>query len=188
MPGILVANWLQERFDAGYFNTGIRGKDVFAPLRYNGGFLPIGLGAKFPVVEKGKKPSDDDWVYKRVLFADEETLGDLYRNACAYQYNADADAYLKLPEKGARKNALKFMARRSAIEIGGDPYDRIADLSRMVVFLLSKAALSENERKILSPLLARAKSAYELADVFNREKNILRAADEITEPEAGDGE
>ena len=62
--------------------------------------------------------------------------------------------------------------QKKVMEIGGDAYDRIADMSRIILFLLSKATLTAEEQAITAPLLAHAQNAVELADLFNREKNI----------------
>ena len=159
-------------FTAEYFNTSIIGKDVYANLTSYGGYLPVTSPNPFIITEKGQAPFNGELDYKRILFQEETTIADLYRNACAYQYSPETDSYIRLPAAGAKQNALKYIMQKRITEIAGDPYDRIADLSRIILFLLSKITLSAEEHSIMSPLLAHAQSAVELADVFNREKNI----------------
>ena len=173
VPGIFVEERLMDILDAEYFNTTIAGKDIYAPLHLYGGYLPLTHPTKYKILDAGAPtPEDDGWDYKKVVFDTETTVGDLYKNACAYQYSADADAYLKLPAAGAKQNALKLYMQKRVMEIGGDAYDRIADMSRIILFLLTKVTLTAEETAILEPLLTHAQGVVELADVLNREKNI----------------
>ena len=172
VPGVMVDDGLIGEYNADYFNIPITGKDVYVSLHLYGGYLPTARLQKYHVLNPGELPADDIWAYKKVLFDSETTVAELYRNAHFYQYNADADAYLKLPLVGAKQNALKLYMQKMVMEIGGDAYDRIADLSRVILFLLSKVTLTTAETELLAPLLVHAQSAVELADVFNREKNI----------------
>lgn len=172
VPGVMVDDEITGEYNAGYFNTPITGKDVYVSLHLYGGYLPTARLSKYHVLDPGELPADDIWAYKKVFFDAETTVAELYRNAHCYQYNADADAFLKLPEAGAAQNSLKVYMQKMVMEIGGDAHDRIADLSRVILFLLSKVTLTEAEAELLAPLLAHAQSAVELADVFHREKNI----------------
>ena len=173
VPDIYVGQTCADIFDVNYFNTVIIDKDVYAPLHLCGGYLPLSHPTRYKILNAGSPaPGDDGWAYKKVIFDTETTIGDLYKNACAYQYNVDVDAYLKLPAAGAKQNALKIHMQKRITEIAGDPYDRIADLSRIILFLLNRVQLNAAEAALLQPLLQHAQSAVELADVFNREKNI----------------
>lgn len=173
VPNIFVQKELAEKFNAEYFWTPIAGCDVYASLHLYGGYLPTARNAKFLVLPAGEIPENKDWDYKRVMYTDELNIGGLYRSACSYAYNADADAYLRLPDNGAAQNALKLDMQKHVREIGGDAYDRIADLSRLALFLLSRVELSESEKTLLAPLMAyAAKDAAQLADIAHREKLI----------------
>ena len=171
-PDLFVDTDLEETFTKAYFNTPLNGKDVYASLHLYGGYLPTARNAKFILCNKGEKPTDTMWDYKQILYTDEKTIKDLYKNACAYQYNPDADAYIRLPENGAIQNSLKIVMQKRITEIAGDPYDRIADLSRIILFLLKKVNLTTEEHTLLDPLLQHAQSAIDLADIFNREHHI----------------
>ena len=171
-PDLFVDVDLEETFTKAYFDTPLNGKDVYASLHLYGGYLPTARNAKFILCNKGEKPTDTMWDYKQVLYTDETTIKDLYKNACAYQYNPDADAYIRLPENGAIQNSLKIVMQKRITEIAGDPYDRIADLSRIILFLLGKVNLTTEEHTLLDPLLQHSQSATDLADIFNREHHI----------------
>ena len=171
-PDLFVDVDLEETFTKAYFDTQLNGKDVYASLHLYGGYLPTARNAKFILCNKGEKPTDTMWDYKQVLYTDETTIKDLYKNACAYQYNPDADAYIRLPENGAIQNSLKIVMQKRITEIAGDPYDRIADLSRIILFLLGKVNLTTEEHTLLDPLLQHSQSATDLADIFNREHHI----------------
>lgn len=185
VPGIFVEEKLAADLNSDYFNTPITGKDVYVGLLMYGGRLPTVRIAKYVVVDQGSLPTGTEWKYKKVCFDGETTIADLYRNADAYQYNADVDAYLKLPLKGAMQNKLKMVMQKRIMEIGGDSYDRIADLSRIILFLLTKVDLADDENELLAPLIARAHTAIELADVFHRERLIQDYVAEVkNDPEA----
>ena len=79
---------------------------------------------------------------------------------------------VRLTQAGTDQNALKYIIQRRITEIAGDPYDRIADLSRIILFLLSKVNLTTEEHTLLDPLLQHAQTAQNLADIFNREHHI----------------
>lgn len=172
LPNILVQDTLTTLYTDDYFTSSIVNKDVYASLHLYGGYLPTFFPSKYFIMSKGEKPTDTMWAYKKIEFDTEETLGDLYKHSCWFQYNADIDEYIKLPEAGAVQNSLKVYMQKHVYEIGGDPYDRIADLSRIILFLLTKVTLSDEEQSIVSTLLPYAQTASNLADVFNREKII----------------
>ena len=156
-----------------YLNTKITGKDVYANLCSYGGFLPISRTEPlFLITEKGVIPNNGVFDYKRIDFLEETTIADLYKNACAYQYSVETDTYIRLTQAGTDQNALKYIMQRRITEIAGDPYDRIADLSRIILFLLSKVNLTTEEHTLLDPLLQHAQTAQNLADIFNREHHI----------------
>ena len=171
-PDLFIDTDLEETFTPEYFATPLNNKDVYASLHLYGGYLPTARNAKFILCEKGQKPTDTMWDYKQVIYTDEQTIKDLYKNACGYQYNPDTDTYIRLPENGAIQNSLKIVMQKRITEIAGDPYDRIADLSRIILFLLNKANLTTEEHTLLDPLLQHAQSAIDLADIFNREHHI----------------
>ena len=171
-PDLFVDTDLEETFTPEYFATPLNNKDVYASLHLYGGYLPTARNAKFILCEKGQKPTDTMWDYKQVIYTDEQTIKDLYKNVCAYQYNPDTDTYIRLPENGAIQNSLKIVMQKRITEIAGDPYDRIADLSRIILFLLKKVNLTTEEHTLLDPLLQHAQTAQNLADIFNREHHI----------------
>lgn len=186
VPGIYVPGSITDLFDVNYFNTAITGKRVFVPLHLYGGYLPVSRQTPFRVCDADETVAEyNGYRYKEVEFTTEGTLADLYKNAAYYQYSADTDTFIRLPESGMLQNKLKLVMQKNIMEIGGDAYDRIADLSRVVLFLLSKVTLSEDEQTLLAPLLAHSHTANELADVFHRERLIQDYVAEVkADPEA----
>lgn len=164
-----------EGFDGQFLTTGIVGKKVYAPLHLYGGYIPTTIGVKILVLQQGEIIQPDLaalWEYKPISYTDEKTVADLYRNACAYKYDFHEDAFVRLTEKEALQNSLKLIMQKKIMNISGDAFDRIADLSRIVLFLLSKAQLSAEEQNIIMPLLGYAPEARGLVSVFEREEAI----------------
>ena len=173
-------------FDEAYLNTPITGKRVFVPFYRGGGYLPTVTPIKYEVVELDapvELPDISD--YREVMFDGEATLADLYINAHKYNYYPDMDAYAPMPEQGALQNAAKTLIMKEIMIQCGDPYDRIADLSRLILFLMSKVTLTESEQNILTPLLAYVPNIYDLAPIAEREKNVQKiVSDAKANPEA----
>ena len=173
IDGIMVAEDMTAIITPDYLNTSIVGKDVYAPLHLYGGYLPTSHPTQYKIVDAGSTlPEDSNWDFKKIEYDNETTVANLYTNASWYQYSFETDTFIKLPENGALQNKLKLYMQKRIMEIGGDSYDRIADLSRVVLFLLSKATLTEEEHNIIDPLITDSQTSLELADVFQREKNI----------------
>lgn len=171
VPGIFVSPKLQDSFTEEYFNTKLQGKNIYAPLFLYGGYLPTTTGAKILVLNEGET-LPEDWDYKMVDFREEISLGDLYKNVSAYQYNKYTDSFLRLPEIGAQQNSLKLVMQKEIMTIAGDAYDRIADMNRIILFLLSKVGLTEQEKQSISQLLSYAQNIGELGHIFDRELSI----------------
>ncbi|MCD7876110.1 MAG: hypothetical protein LUH49_03925 [Cloacibacillus porcorum] len=176
---VIDSPYYLDIFTAEYFEQSIVGKYVFCSLMYYGGCLPINQKARFKIQDTPELIKDPDVNYKPLLFTTEKTIGDLYKNAFAYQYNIDADAFLRLPDAAIPLNKLKFYMQKRVMEVGGDSYDRIADITRVLIFLLSRIELTEQERNILAPLLSHTKSVAELADIFNREHHIQKYVEHV---------
>ena len=173
---VWVSRSLENKgFDEEYLNTPIAGKRVFAPFYRGGGYLPTVTDIKYEVAEPDapvELPDISD--YREVMFDGEATLADLYINAHKYNYYPDMNAYAPLPEQGALQNAAKTLMMKEIMIQCGDPYDRIADLSRLILFLMSKVTLTESEQNILTPLLAYVPNIYDLAPIAEREKNVQK--------------
>lgn len=171
-PSIFILSEQKDFYPRSYFEKAVSGLEVWAPLFLYGGYLPTRNGMKFFTGLPGEeKPSD--YEYKRVeVTAEILTVGDLYRNAWKYAYNKESDSFVRLSETAAVQNALKFYMQKQIMETSGDAFDRIADLSRLVIFLLSKVSLSTEEREAFSGLLAYAPTASLLSGVIKRETGI----------------
>lgn len=174
VEGLYVKSDL-DGFDQQFLTTSIIGKKVYAPLHMYGGYIPTTTGVKILVLgQVDEIPSDQAalWEYKPINYTNEKTVADLYKNACAYKYDFHADAFVRLNEKEALQNSLKLVMQKKIMNISGDAFDRIADLSRLVLFLLNKVELSSDEQEVLAPLLEYAQDAQGLTSVFDREEAI----------------
>lgn len=167
------ARLIQHGFNEAYLNTAIIGKRVFAPYFRGAGYLPTCTSSKYAVFSTEEVitlPTDNE--YREVQFTDETMLAELYCNAYKYNYLPEMGTYAALPELGALQNAMKTLLMKEIMLQCGDPYERTADLSRIVLFLLSKVTLTATEQNILSPLLSYVPGIYDLAHVAEREKNV----------------
>lgn len=164
---------VNEGFNEEYLNTPITGKRVFVPFLYGTSYLPTTNTTKYVVLDSDTEsvPHDGER-YREVIFENEQTIADLYCNAYRYSYSPETDTFLPLPQEGALQNTIKPLLMKEVMLLCGDAYDRIADLSRIVLFLLSKVELTETEADILAPLLEYAPNVHDLAPVAQRERNV----------------
>lgn len=172
VSGIYVSPDFCGSFTKEYFETTLSGKKVYVPLHLYGGYIPTTTGAKILVLETTEylpPESVTGWEYKPLYCTGEATVADIYRNACAYRYDYHVDAFVRLTEKEAQQNSLKLYMQKMIMTISGDSFDRIADLSRIILFLLSKVELTTEEREAIEPLLEYAPDSQGLAGVFERE-------------------
>ena len=104
---------------------------VFAPC-----ILPL-----LPLIIGGSITGDEKQKYRPYII-----IGSLVVSLIGFTLLLKASTLLI----GADQNALKYIMQRRITEIAGDPYDRIADLSRIILFLLSKVNLTIKEHTLLS--------------------------------------
>lgn len=188
VSGIYVAPDFCDSFTKEYFETALAGKKTYVPLHLHGGYIPTTTGAKILVLEPNEDlppESVTGWEYKPLHCTDEAIVADIYRNACAYKYDHHVDAFVRLAEKEALQNSLKLYMQKMIMTISGDSFDRIADLSRIVLFLLSKVELTPEEREAIEPLLEYAPDSQGLAGVFEREIAIQEYVASVKNDPAG---
>jgi hypothetical protein len=176
IDGVFVPSFFQDfGCDEEYLRQEIVGRRILVPL-ISGTYLPTNFRGSYLVLDEGEDIPEIHrrWNYKRVQYQDEKTVGDLYKNAWRYSYCPNADMYLPLSESGAMQNKLKFILSRDVMVISGDAMDRIADYSKIILFLLSKVILTETEKNIFEPLLPFLPQADGLQDLVNREANIQK--------------
>lgn len=172
IDGIYVKPDLFSRgFNKVYFDTPIEGKYVYATVSGHYTGLPC-RNRKFQVSDVPLSKEERLPRYAPVMFGGEKTLGDLYRRAWRYAFYSEAYAYMLLPEEGALRQLVKPLIARRTAEIGGHSLDRIADYGRLILFLLSKVDLTEEEKKRIAPMLGFIPDADSLADIANREAKI----------------
>ena len=184
VPNIWVdAGPLFTDITAEYLETDIKNKKVYAPLVGYPSGLPCG---HIPyIVSAAVMPKENLDGRIPVIFSDEKTLGDLYKNAWKYAYIPETGSYMRLAEKGAEQNLIKCLLARRVVRYGGHPFDRLADYGRLILFLLSKISLTNEEKKLVGDLLDYVPDPQSLADVAEREATIQKTvAKAKTDPAA----
>ena len=172
VPQIFVPESLTNIFTVEYFLTDITNKSVYVPLHLYGGYLPVSRQTPFQVYELDKNITEyNGFQYKKVEFTDETTLEELYKNAVYYQYNANTDTFLRLPESGMLQNKIKFIMEKNLMEIGGDAFDRIADYGRLILFLVAKVypTFTDEEKQVFQDLIKYTPEIESLTALLNRE-------------------
>ena len=165
---------VDDGFNEEYFNTSIINRNVYAPYEAYSGYLPTNLG-KFCITDLDNTQyiiePNKCYYYKQIIFNDEKTISDLYANAYMYSYYPEADCYMILPEDGIKQNKIKYLLSRDISHIGGDQFDRIADYSRLILFLISKAysTFTDEEKQNFQKLLPYCPKINSLNDLIHRE-------------------
>lgn len=173
ISGIKVSNdFVEKGINAEYLSTSIVGKHVFAPRPRGSVGLPCHLSEPYIVQDSADFTDTSDYSYTEVQFDDEQTLADLYKNAWKYRYEEYLDKYVRLPEQGAKQQLAKQVLAKEIAYIYGNPYERLADYGRVILFLLSKIVLTEEEQTQLGPLLSYAPALSSLDEVLYREEKI----------------
>ncbi|MEG1501976.1 MAG: hypothetical protein RR203_02545 [Synergistaceae bacterium] len=156
-----------------YLGTPLKNKKVYAPVAY----APMHYLPTDPVVYlvldeninyTHTRYSHKNY-YKEIKITDEKTIGDLYINAWKYQYEPTTDTFIRLPTKGAIVNALNGYMQSISVRYGGSIYDRISDMSRLILYLYSKVALTDKEKELLKPMLAEIENTNDIAHIAQRE-------------------
>lgn len=183
IAGILVDEaFIAQGIDAAYLNGTISGYRVFAPKIGCTMGIPCHIPVPFLVQRNTEIPTDKiDYNYKEILFTDETIIADIYKNAWKYRFDDYLDAYVRLPEQGAKQQLAKQLLAKEIANMSGSPYDRLADYGRLILFLLSKITLTESERAQLAPLLACAPALSEIDEVVYREGQIQEKVRQVKE-------
>ena len=183
IAGLLVEeSFIEQGIDVPYLNKSIAGYRVFAPKVGGTLGIPCHTPVPFLVQKDGEIPEDKaDYNYKEILFTDEIIIADIYKNAWKYRFDDYLDAYVRLPEQGAKQQLAKQLLAKEIANMSGSPYDRLADYGRIILFLLSKITLTELERAQLAPLLAYAPVLSEINEVIYREEQIQEKIQQMKE-------
>lgn len=172
--GLRVASDFAEAgINEAYLSTSIVGKHVFAPLVGCYGGIPCNTVTKMLVQETAQLPEGlEEYRYKEIDFGDETVVADIYKNAWKYRYDEYLDKYVSLPEQGAKQQLAKFLIAKEISNRAGDPYERLADYGRIILFILSKVQLTETEQTQLAPLLTYAPTLTDINEVLYREEQV----------------
>ncbi len=147
--------------------------ECWAPLFGGTSWLPIDTMLMWRVLPAGSEmPVVLNTPCVRVMFEDETSLARLFCNAWRYTFDIETGTFVRAADP--QRNAVKALLREAVISRSGGTDDRIADYGRLVLFLLSKVSLTEEERAMLAPVLAYAPQASELSGVIAREKSVQK--------------
>ena len=158
--------------------------ECWAPLLGGTSWLPITRFALWRVLPAGSdRPSPEGALCARVLFEDETSVAELFHKAHRYTFDIESKSFIRAADPVC--NAVKAPLRNTLAQISGGTDDRIADYGRLVLFLLSKVSLTEEERAMLAPILAYAPQASELSGVIAREKSVQKLVAETKKDPLG---
>lgn len=110
--------------------------------------------------------------YAKVEYVEEKTVAELVCNAHAYYFDNIRGVYARHTDP--KWNATKATLRRFLPTLSGGTDDRVADYGRLVLFLLSKVSLTEEEQKVFAPLQEFLPKAESLNSVVIREAFIQK--------------
>lgn len=170
-----------------WFKTSLIGKDLYIPVMGGLSWLPLTTPHEWLIVEKGKSvktsldlfsATDDHykWPLAKVNFQDEKNLAELCCNA--YKYHFDFKIGQFVPHDDPEWNLVKGLTRKYSTILSGGDEERHADYGRLILFLLSKVELTDEEKEIISPLLQFAPTASQLESVISRETLIQKFVSE----------
>lgn len=167
-----------------WLRTPIQGKFVYIPVNGGASWLPLSTPGAIKVRDQedpslGALPSSQGlnfkswgYSYAPVILHDEKNLADLVCNAYMYMYDPYECAFVR--HSNPDWNAIKGVIRRFLITLSGGTDERVADYGRIILFLLSKVELTEEEKAALAPLLPYTPTVDSLSDVVRREAFIQR--------------
>lgn len=179
---VFVDNNLLNIITKEYLDTDITNKTVYAP--HNA--LYIGLpcnSLKFEVLSDSSNTSivNSDMRYYQIIFDTEVTIGDLYKNAWMYQYEPKSKTYIKLDTHSALQQLIKPLLSRKIFRLFGYAEDRIADYGRLILFLLSKVSLSNDEKVYFNALIPFLPNVKDLQSIIDRESQLQKIVHDIKE-------
>lgn len=158
--------------------------DCWVPFYGGTSWLPLALILQWLTAPVGSPmPAGKDTPYVRVAFGSERTFAELCCNAHCYAFDVESGMFQ--PTDKPQMNAVKSLLRNAVILRSGGTDDRIADYGRLLLFLLSKAALTEEERSVFADILPFAPKAAQLGDVVKREKSVQTLVSEAKKDPLG---
>lgn len=170
---IFVHNSLLDTITDTYLNTSINNMSVYAVHNRLYFGLPSN-GIKFVILESSDQNMiiKDDLRYYKINFDIENTISWLYSNAWMYSFNYIKQCYEKLDFPRAVEQLFKPVVSKRLLRLFGHSEDRIADYGRIILFLLSKVHLTEEELEIFAPLLECVPNVSSIQPVITRETQL----------------
>ena len=172
-----------------FLSQSIIGKRLFVPIVGGCSWLPLRVIRLWQVSESfidntytndfdinGNIDKKKGSAYVEVEFEDETCIADIVCNA--YKYYFDISSYTFKRHPNPEWNLIKYNVRKDIDVLSSGTADRIADYGRIILFLLSKVELSEEEKHYIEPLLAIAPTASDIAGMSQREALIQRFVSE----------
>lgn len=105
-----------------------------------------------------------------VEYEDETCLADLVCNAWKYYLDLERGIFVRHPKP--YQNAIKGLIRKHITTLTGGTDERLADYGRLILFLLSKVNLTEEELTAIEPLVKFMPDVTKLDDIIKREAFI----------------
>lgn len=174
--------------DEEWFKTSIINKDVYIPVMGGLSWLPLTMPTRWIIVPSGEtvntklelfsSTESKHWVWPvaKVNFGEEKTLAELCCNA--YKYHFDFNIGQFVPHDDPEWNLVKGLTRKYSTILSGGDEERHADYGRIILFLLSKVELTDEERALFTPLLEFVPSVKQLKSTVERETLIQRFVSE----------
>lgn len=174
--------------DEQWFQTSLINKDVYIPVMGGLSWLPLTMPKRWVIVDKDEVVSTRlnlftsttsgnwAWPVAKVNLQGEQSLAELCCNA--YKYHFDFNIGQFVPHNNPEWNLVKGLTRKYSTILSGGDEERHADYGRLILFLLSKVQLTDEEKEIISPLLEFAPTASQLTSVIKREILIQKFVSE----------
>lgn len=169
--------FIKKGVDESWLRTQL-GEDILLYVPALGGldWLPLTIPEGWRTIhrenlEKPKERKHDTkytgYVYAKVNYTDEKNFAELCCNAHCYSFSPYDGEFHRVNDP--IWNAMKANFRRILTPMTGGMDDRIADYGRLILYLLSRIEMTEDEKEVFGPLLDMAPKAKDLTSLINRE-------------------
>lgn len=153
-------------------------KKLYIPTFGGMSWLPLTILNHWKLLDKNEDApaydykNDDDYPYAEVQFEDEKTFAELCCNAHKYAFDFTKGCFVSV--KNPDWNMIKASLRTHLLQISGGTEDRLADYGRLILFLLSKVQLTDDEKQHFSKLTEFMPEVSQLRSVIERETLIQK--------------
>ena len=115
---------------------------------------------------------DKDMQYVKVNYIDEKNFAEMCCNAYKYTFDPYKGEFFQ--HKNITWNLVKGLLRRYLVIVSGGTEERIADYGKLILFLLSKVNLTEEERNTINQVIEFSPDLDDLKDIIKREAFIQK--------------